>query len=337
MNRLVEKGFARMYSADVFGAGIRGGIVAIRLAAGVALAAATLPGHAAAQDVPLDVGGEVIGGEVGGGQPATTSAPEPAATATPPANPAAAGGGGLGFGSDSTPFELSAAQGIEWRESERTYTARGQAVATQGDSSIAADTLVFYTGADDSSFERILATGNVKVTAGSSVSYGDRGDYDADQKLLVLTGGDLRLESEGDVVTARDRIEYWSGDSAVVAIGEAVVQREDTRINGDQAVLYFAENTSGEEELSQIEAQGNVKVLNNGQTILGNKFAYDPDTDIAIVTGSVVVIDGDNEYRGARAEIDNKRKVSRILAGEGKRVHTFIKPKQSAAGGGATP
>ena len=47
-----------------------------------------------------------------------------------------------------------------------------------------------------------------------------------------------------------------------------------------------------------------------------------------------MIVDKGNEYRGARAEIDNKRKVSRLLAGEGERVHTFIKPKKSAQ---ATP
>ncbi|TDQ82127.1 lipopolysaccharide export system protein LptA [Dongia mobilis] len=295
----------------------RGGAGAV-----IALLTALSSAAVSAQEVPLDIG-------IGGATPAVAVPAESGGAS------GGSGGGGLGFGDGSTPFELSAGQGIEWRESERTYTARGNAIATQGDSSIAADKLVFYTGADDSSFERILATGSVKVTAGSSTSYGDQGDYDAEQKLLVLTGSNLRMESEGDIITARDRIEYWSGDKAVVAIGDAVVKRQDSEIRGDQAVLYFAANAAGDDELSQIEASGNVKVLNNGQTILGNNFAYNPDTDIAVVTGNVLIIDGENEYRGARAEIDNKNKVSRILAGEGKRVHTFIKPKQSTGGGTA--
>jgi lipopolysaccharide export system protein LptA len=241
-------------------------------------------------------------------------------------------GGGLGFGDDSTPFELSADQGIEWRGNEKTYTARGNAVATQGKSSIAGDTLVFYAGADDSSFDRILATGHVKVTSSSSTGYGDRGDYDAAQKLLVLTGGDLRLDSEGDILTARDRIEYWSGENAVVAHGNALLVREDTRISGDKATLYFADGVDGGQELSQVKAEGKVKVNNGSQVIHGDNFAFNPETDIAIVTGNVVIVDGGNEYRGARAEIDNKNKVSRLLAGEGKRVHTFIKPKANAGG-----
>ncbi|MDY0872280.1 LptA/OstA family protein [Dongia rigui] len=258
-------------------------------------------------------------------QEATTDVAQDASAAAP-----VSASGGMDFGDDTQPFELGADQGIEWRSKEKTYTARGNAVAKQGNSSIGADTLVFYTGSDDSSFDRILATGSVKVTSGSSVGYGDKGDYNATEKLLLLTGSNLKITSDNDVVTARDRIEYWTGRNAITAIGNAVVVREDTRIHGDKATLYFANDAEGKSKLSQIEADGKVKVLNNGQTIYANHFAYNPDTDIALMTGDVRIVDGQNEYRGQRAEIDNKRKISRILGG-GERVHTFIKPKKNAA------
>ncbi|WP_374654364.1 LptA/OstA family protein [Dongia sp.] len=244
--------------------------------------------------------------------------------------PAAPTGGGMDFGDDTQPFELGADQGIEWRSKEKTYTARGNAVARQGNSSIAADTLVFYTSGEEGSFDRIVATGNVKVTSGSSVGYGDTGEYDATQKLLLLTGSNLKIVSDNDTVTARDRIEYWTDRNAITAIGNAMVVRQDTRINGDTATLYFADDPEGNSKLSQIQADGKVKVLNNGQTIYSKHFAYNPDTDIALMTGNVRIIDGGNEYTGQRAEIDNKRKISRILGG-GERVHTFIKPKSSSS------
>lgn len=234
--------------------------------------------------------------------------------------------GGMDFGDDTHPFELGADQGIEWRSKEKTYTARGNALAKQGNSSIGADTMVFHTSGEGNSFDRIIATGNVKVTSGSSIGHGDRGEYDVTQKLLILTGNDLKITSDSDTVTARNRIEYWTGRNAVTAVGNALIVRQDTRINGDKATLYFAQDADGKSKLSQIEADGKVKVLNNGQTIYANHFAYNPDTDIALMTGNVRIVDGGNEYRGQRAEIDNKNKVSRILGG-GQRVHTFIKPK----------
>lgn len=259
---------------------------------------------------------------------AQDEATQDAAAAAPIAAPAT--GGGMDFGDDTQPFELGADQGIEWRSKEKTYTARGNAVAKQGNSSIAADTLVFYTSGEEGSFDRIVATGNVKVTSGSSVGYGDKGEYNATEKLLLLTGSNLKIVSDNDTVTARDRIEYWTGRNAITAIGNATVVRDNTRINGNTATLYFADDAEGNSKLSQIEADGKVKVLNNGQTIYSKHFAYNPDTDIALMTGSVRIIDGGNEYTGERAEIDNKRKISRILGGgASNRVHTFIKPKSS--------
>ncbi|MBK8159944.1 MAG: hypothetical protein IPK59_14645 [Rhodospirillaceae bacterium] len=243
----------------------------------------------------------------------------------------ASGGSGMDFGDETQPFELGADQGIEWRSKEKTYTARGNAVAKQGDSSIAADTLVFYTSGDEGSFDRIVATGNVKVISGSSVGYGDQGEYNATEKLLLLTGSNLRIVSDSDTVTARDRIEYWTGRNAITARGNAVVVREDTRINGDVATLYFADDAEGKSKLSQIEADGKVKVINGTQTIYSKHFAFNPETDIALMTGDVRIIDGGNEYSGQRAEIDNKRKISRILGGgSSNRVHTLIKPKSSS-------
>jgi lipopolysaccharide export system protein LptA len=262
---------------------------------------------------------------------ATSGATAPAPAATTPGG-TGNGSSAMDFGDDTQPFDLSADQGIEWRSKEKTYTARGNALAKQGSSSIAADTLVFYTSGegDQGSFDRILATGNVKVISGNSTGYGDKGDYSADQKLLLLTGGNLKIVSENDTVTARDRIEYWTGRSAITARGNAVVVREDTKINGDTATLYFVDDAEGKSKLSQIEAEGKVKVVTGTQTIFSKHFAYNPDTDIALMTGDVRILDKGNEYTGQRAEIDNKNKISRILGGGStSRVHTFIKAKSS--------
>ena len=105
------------------------------------------------------------------------------------------------------------------------------------------------------------------MVSSSSTGYAERGEYDAAQQLLVLSGGDLRMDSKGDILTARERIEYWSGDSAIVAYGDATLVRQDTHITGEQTTLYFADDGTGGEELSQVEATGKVKVINGTQTI----------------------------------------------------------------------
>src|SRR5262245_44864339 len=57
-------------------------------------------------------------------------------------NAATGGESGLGFDNSSKdPLEISADNGIEWKRDARTYTARGNALAKQGGTSVSADTL----------------------------------------------------------------------------------------------------------------------------------------------------------------------------------------------------
>ena len=79
-------------------------------------------------------------------------------------------GGGLGFdGNKEEPIEISAENGIEWKRDARTYTARGNALAQQGDTSIAADTLIAYLD-DQDEISNWEAIGNVKIQTGQSTS-----------------------------------------------------------------------------------------------------------------------------------------------------------------------
>ena len=105
--------------------------------------------------------------------------------------PAADGSGGFGFeNNDKDPIEISAENGIEWKRDARTYTARGNALAQQGDTSIAADTLIAYLD-DQDELSNWEAIGNVKIQTGQSTSYGDHATYQESSRLLVLTGKNL--------------------------------------------------------------------------------------------------------------------------------------------------
>src|SRR5262245_45825524 len=99
---------------------------------------------------------------------------------------APASGGGFGFdSSDNDPIEISAENGIEWKRDTRTYTARGNALAQQGDTSIAADTLIAYLDEQDE-LTRWEATGNVKIQTKTSTSYGERAEYQESSRVLVM-------------------------------------------------------------------------------------------------------------------------------------------------------
>jgi len=249
-------------------------------------------------------------------------------------------GGGLGFDSDNEkPIEISAENGIEWKRDTRTYTARGNALAQQGNTSIAADTLIAYLD-DQDELSNWEAIGNVKIQTSQSTSYGDRAEYTEATRLLVLTGSNLKVVTDNQTVTARDQIEYWRDKDVVVAKGNVVIVRsqKNTTIHSDEATAYFRDKlddpatpqdeTGDGSEIYQVEAQGHVRVDRKEQTAFSDHLAYNPESDVAILTGNVTIHSKDNTYKGARAELDLANDVSRLLPAPGQRVFTTIRPKE---------
>jgi lipopolysaccharide export system protein LptA len=252
----------------------------------------------------------------------------------------AAGGGGFGLDNNNKdPIEISADNGIEWKRDSRTYTARGNALAQQGNTSIAADTLIAYLD-DQDELSNWEAIGNVKIQTSQSTSYGDRAEYTEATRLLVLTGSNLKVVTDNQTVTARDQIEYWRDKDVVVAKGNVVIVRsqKNTTIHSDEATAYFRDKlddpatpqdeTGDGSEIYQVEAQGHVRVDRKEQTAFSDHLAYNPESDVAILTGNVTIHSKDNTYTGARAELDRANDISRLLPAPGKRVFTTIRPKE---------
>jgi lipopolysaccharide export system protein LptA len=252
-------------------------------------------------------------------------------------------GGGDGFGFDSNkdePIEISAENGIEWKRDARTYTAHGNALAKQGDTSISADTLIAYLD-ENNDLSHWEADGNVKIQTKQSTSYGDHADYQEATRLLTLTGRNLKTVTEKQTITARDQIQYWRDKKVVVAKGAVVMVRpeKNTVIHSDEATGYFRdkvddpatpenEASDGGSELYQVEAQGHVRVDRKEQTGFSDHLSYNPKTEIAVLTGNVKILSRDNTYTGGRAELDLKNDVSRLLPAQGQRVFTVIQPKK---------
>ncbi|MFM7777766.1 MAG: LptA/OstA family protein, partial [Alphaproteobacteria bacterium] len=160
--------------------------------------------------------------------------------------------------SQGGPIEVTARDGIEWRQHEQLVIARGAARAVRGGVTIDADLLLArYRPRGGAPAEarpqsegpggaseiwRLEAEGNVVITTATDRAEGDRAIYDLDQAVMVLTGRNLRLTSPDNVLTARDSLEYWPQKRMAVARGDAVVvTKDDKRVRADVLVAYFKE------------------------------------------------------------------------------------------------
>jgi lipopolysaccharide export system protein LptA len=239
----------------------------------------------------------------------------------------------------SQPIEISADNGIEWNRDTKTYTARGNAVATQGTSELHADTLIASYSESSNQVDHVVAEGAVKIMSPSQTAYGDHADFDQTRRLLVMTGAALKIESADQTVTARDAFEYWQDQDALVAKGDVVVVKTDgTKINGNQVTSYFRKNAeTGKREAFQVKAEGDVRIDTGKEVATCSRAVYDPKTQIAVLTGNVVLTQNKNVFRGARAEIDMAKGISRLLPSPGERVRTTIQPKQKSNQGSSVP
>ncbi|MCO6418488.1 hypothetical protein JYK14_20305 [Siccirubricoccus sp. KC 17139] len=214
-----------------------------------------------------------------------------------PGGPAFAQGIDLSQGG---PIDVTASDGIEWRQAEQVVIARGNARAARGNVVVTSDRLLARyrpRGGDQaraaqpgapsagttpaatrppgaegttggaSEIWRLEAEGRVRIATPTDTARGDRAVYDIDQAVLVLTGRDLGLDTPQQRITARDSLEYWSQRRMAVARGNAVVVDtvEDRRITADTLVAYFLDAPGSPPAPRPVAAPGEREVPGSGR------------------------------------------------------------------------
>jgi lipopolysaccharide export system protein LptA len=157
------------------------------------------------------------------------------------------------------PIQITAQDGIDWRQAEQVVIAKGDAKAVRGTVTVTADRLLAWyrkkgaaetsqpvttglngaTDTEGNEVYRMRAEGNVHIFTPTDQAWGDQATYDLDQAVMVMTGHGLKLTTPNDTLTARDTLEYWSDKHMAVARGDAVIVTNDARrISADTLVAY---------------------------------------------------------------------------------------------------
>ncbi len=272
------------------------------------------------------------------------------------------------------PIAITAEDGIEWRQVEQQVIARGKARAVRENVTVTADRLIAWyrkkgttgapTGAqpikppigaeaDSSGNEvyRFQAEGNVLIFTETDQAYGDKATYDIDQAVMVMTGRDLKLITQNEVLTARDSLEYWAQKHMAVARGNAVVVTNDAkRLAADTLVAYTSDappasgpapaasapkpagarpgepSAAQSGKLEKMEAFGNVSIRTPTDFVTGDRGVYVPDIGIARLAGQVRITRGETQLNGSGADVNMKTGVARLTSDRGSRVQGLVVP-----------
>ncbi|GGG20629.1 hypothetical protein GCM10010964_06050 [Caldovatus sediminis] len=265
--------------------------------------------------------------------------------------------------SQGGPIEVTANDGIEWRQAEQVVIARGDARAVRGGVTVEADRLIARyrprgggappaepgaaAAQQGNEIWRLEAEGNVRITTATDRATGERAVYDMDQAVMVLSGRGLRLVTPQQTITARDSLEYWSQRRMAVARGGARVESSDGRcVTADTLVGYFVEDrppggarpaaasraaggaaaVPGEgSTLEKVEAFGNVEIRTETEVVRGDRGVYSPVDGRARLVGRVRITRGENHVEGQEALVDLRAGTARLL---GERVRGLIVPQQ---------
>ncbi|HER26441.1 MAG TPA: hypothetical protein ENI69_04965, partial [Rhodospirillales bacterium] len=199
---------------------------------------------------------------------------------------------GLNFasGDSDVPIEVFADDGIEWQQEQLTFLARGNARAVRGEVTVFADELqAFYRKLARGGTEiwRLDAVGHVRIETPGETAFGDRGVYDIDNAILVLSGGNVRLVTATDVITAKQQLEYWERKSMAVARGDATVVSDGKKLNADVLVAYFTKNKAGKTTVHRVEAFDNVRIDSGLEKATSKRAVYTVGTGIVILSEQV--------------------------------------------------
>lgn len=116
-----------------------------------------------------------------------------------------------------------------------------------------------------------------------------------------------------------DSLEVHQDRRVAVFTGRVQAVQGEMRLQADEVVVHYREGTEGERAeaglISRIDAEGRVFFSSSAETAEGKHGVYDVDQSTITLTGSVVLVRGDNVIRGEHLVLNLATGQSRIEAG----------------------
>ena len=253
-----------------------------------------------------------------------------------PALPARAQALGLGLsGQDNgKPIDIEADDGIEWQQNNRVYIARGNARATRGQTTIFADTLM--------AFYRPVCSPEAIAAAAKRQVMQTQDFADADTKWQATAAA---VKKEGKPVPAEPTppakpaaaptcpdpatapTQTAAADAGKPAAAAPPATAKPGAADPAKPAAGGDPVSGGSTEIYRVEAEGNVRIATETQTVYGDHAVYDVDQALLVMTGKHLKLETPRDTVTARDDLewydDKQLAVARgdaVAIREGKRM-----------------
>ena len=230
----------------------------------------------------------------------------------------------------SSPVSIEASVSLEWDQNNGVYIAIGDAIVEQDDKRLKADEIIarYDPASKGLHLTDVSATGSVVFVDGDNVARGAKLDYRIGDETYDLSGPKAIVTSPRGIMTASGSITYNSSDInniQVIAFGAASYKDDNGRVVEGERVVAFLDEDG---EIENINAERNAKVVTpKGIVATADRLKFVAAQDRADLFGNVEIIDRGNIMRGARAEVEFDKEISRLLSDNaGKRVTGVLNP-----------
>lgn len=136
--------------------------------------------------------------------------------------------------------------------------------------------------------------------------------------------GDPDHDSSAPVEVTADQLDVQRALGKAKFTGNVIVTQGAMRLEGDVVDVEYGENLEGETEVKRLHASGNVSLFNGSEAAEGEDAVYTVENGQVVMTGDVLVTQGDSTMAGDRLVVNLDTGVGVV---EG-RVRVFFNPEE---------
>jgi lipopolysaccharide export system protein LptA len=162
---------------------------------------------------------------------------------------------------------------------------------------------------------------------------------------LALAAGSAQAQlskSKGPIDITGDHMDVRNAEHVVVWKGRVEALQDDNRMRSDLLNIFYKASPKAAggapkagaapgtdfSQIDRMEAEGDVYFVTPTQVARGDKAVYSADNDTIVITGNVVLTQGENVGKGTRLVIDLGNNHATLEGGPTGRPRVIVYPKQ---------